>query len=230
MPVATPNIAKTEIAIVELTNAFRRENKLAPVKPDATLAKAARAFADYLAHTDTFSHTADGRRPVDRIKAAGYAYCDFAENLALNLDSEGFETRKLAGEVVEGWKGSPGHRKNMLLPNVSEIGVAVARAESKDPKYVSVQLFGRPQSLSYSFKIRNLAGRTVQYEFLERKQEIAPQYTITHTSCAPGSISFQGAANASSASGANGRFEATGGSIYVLRADPGGAVKVEVTR
>ena len=81
-----------------------------------------------------------------------------AENLALNLDSRGFETKQLARDAVEGWKGSPGHRANMLRPHVTEIGVAVVRAPDRDPKFISVQLFGRPEALKVKFNIENQAG------------------------------------------------------------------------
>ena len=139
-----PDLPQTEMAIVELTNAFRKESRLGEVKPNAALSAAARAFAAYLAKTGKFAHEADGRQPAQRAEAAGYRYCLVAENLAMNLDSRGFETRALASAAVEGWKNSPGHRANMLQRGATEIGVAIARAPDKDPKFISVQLFGRP--------------------------------------------------------------------------------------
>src|SRR6185436_2512078 len=114
-----PDLPQTEIAIVEMTNAFRKENRLGALKPNAALAAAARAFAEYLAKTGKFAHEADGREPAQRAEAQGYRYCFVAENLALNLDSRGFETTKLARDVVEGWKASPGHRANLLAPQVT---------------------------------------------------------------------------------------------------------------
>src|ERR1051325_11059326 len=104
-----PDLPQTEIAIVEMTNAFRKDNKLGALKPNPALTAAARAFADYLGKSGKFGHEADGRRPAERVVAQGYRYCTVAENLALNLDSLGFETRQLARDAVEGWKGSPGH-------------------------------------------------------------------------------------------------------------------------
>src|SRR5262245_21032002 len=116
------------MAIVEMTNAFRKENKLSDVKPNAALTAAARAFAEYLARTGKFAHEADGREPAQRATAQCYRYCLVAENLALNLDSRGFQTRQLAGHVLNGWKESPGHRANLLQAAATEIGVAVVRA------------------------------------------------------------------------------------------------------
>ena len=91
-----PDLPQTEIAIVEMTNAFRKESRLGEVKPNAALTAAARAFAEYLAKTGKFAHEADGRQPAQRAEASGYRYCLVAENLAMNLDSRGFETRALA--------------------------------------------------------------------------------------------------------------------------------------
>src|SRR5215831_7713464 len=69
-----PDLPRTEIAIVEMTNTFRRESKLAEVKPNADLTAAARAFAQYLAKTGSFAHEADGRGPGERAIASGYRY------------------------------------------------------------------------------------------------------------------------------------------------------------
>ena len=86
-----PDLPQTEIAIVEMTNAFRKASTLQEVKPNAVLAAAARAFAEYLARTGKFAHEADGREPQERTQAQGYRHCLVAENLAWNLDSRGFE-------------------------------------------------------------------------------------------------------------------------------------------
>ena len=157
-----PDLPQTEIAILEMTNAFRKESKLGEVKPDG-LGSGCETFAEYLAKTGKFAHEADGRQPAQRAEASGYRYCLISENLAMNLDSRGFEARALAREAVEGWKNSPGHRANMLQPTVTEIGVAVARAPDRDPKFISVQLFGRPESLKVEFRIENQAGTAVRY-------------------------------------------------------------------
>jgi hypothetical protein len=196
------------------------------VKPNAELTKAARAYAEFLAKSQRFSHTADGRRPADRTKAAGYAACQVAENLASNLDSRGFESRQLAREAMEGWKSSPGHRKNMLLPHATEIGVAVAKAK-REQKYLSVQVFGRPQALSYKFKINNEATETVHYAFGGSPHEIRPRTLVTHTSCLPGEIAFRPAGNALTGKTLNARYRARDGDVYVLRSS-GSGIKIEV--
>lgn len=186
----TPDLPATEAAIVELTNAFRASQGRAAVRRNALLDKIARSFAAYLARTDTFSHTADGRKPAQRATRAGYRYCQFAENLALNLDSRGFRTRQLAREAVTGWKNSPGHRRNMLAPHATEIGVGIAKARGK-PKYLSVQVFGRPYALRYTFTVRNEAGTTVSYRLGRNGSQIPARAQVTHTTCQPHTISFR---------------------------------------
>jgi Cysteine-rich secretory protein family len=226
MAVLTPDIAKTELAIIELTNEFRSQQRLAPVKPNPALTAAARAFAKFLAASDMFSHTADGRQPADRVKAAGYRYCRTAENLALNLDSRGFEAAQLARDAVEGWKHSPGHRKNLEAPHVTEIGVGIAKSKTEE-KYLSVQLFGRPASLQYTFKIMNEAGVAVSYSHNGKTQTVGPRIIVTHTACDPGEISFE-RASTQPARNLGVRFPTRNGDTFTLIAAPGSGVRVEV--
>jgi hypothetical protein len=219
-----PDLPQTEIAIVEMTNAFRRDSKLAEVKPNAALTAAARAFAEYLAKTDKFAHEADGRGPGERAVASGYRYCQVAENLAMNLDSRGFETRALARAVVEGWKGSPPHRANLLKPSATEIGVGLARVPGSDPKFISVQLFGRPQSLKVEFRIENQAGSPVRYVLGEEAHTLPPRAIVTHTSCDANRLTFENAGLALQ------RFEPRNGDRFVARSRASGVITIEPER
>jgi hypothetical protein len=219
-----PDLPQTEMAILEMTNAFRRESKLGEVKTNPALTAAARAFAEYLARTGKFAHEADGRQPAQRAEASGYRYCLVAENLAMNLDSRGFEAGALAGAAVEGWKNSPGHRANMLQPTVTEIGVAIARAPDRDPKFISVQLFGRPESLKVEFRIENQAGAEVRYALGEETHTLPARAIVTHTSCDPEQLTFQKAAAAMQ------RFAPRSGDRFVVRSRAGAALVVDLER
>lgn len=228
MPAVLPEIPAVETAIVAMTNAFRAENKLGEVKPNPQLAQAARAYAAYLARTNAFSHTADGRQPAERVAATGYQYCQVAENLAMNLDSRGFETWALAAHAVEGWKNSPGHRRNMLTPHVTEIGVAVAQAPASAPKFISVQLFGRPRSLSYEFAVRNEAAESVTYSFGGKTHQASPRMTITHSTCQPGEVAFERLGSFLFGKSVAARYQAQNGVVYRVAADNAGGIKVEI--
>jgi len=222
----TPDLPKTEMAIVEMTNAFRQENRLGTVQINATLTKAARDYAQFLAASELFSHEADGRRPADRARAAGYQFCEIAENLAAFVDSRGFETRDLARQMVEGWKNSPPHRKAMLAPGVTELGVAVVKAKGME-KYLSVQLFGRPASLQFTFEIENNTNATIRYTFESEKLEIKPRFTVRHTACSPGEITFD-LSSGVFARAVGARYETRDGRIFKLVTDVDGKVRIEL--
>ena len=221
---ALPDLPQTEIAIVEMTNAFRKDNELGAVKPNAALTAAARAFARYLGETGRFGHEADGRQPAERARAHGYRYCTVAENLALNLDSRGFETRELAGNAVDGWKRSEGHRANMLQPHVTEIGVGVVRAPDRHPKFISVQLFGRPESLKVEFSIVNRAGVAVGYALGGETATLPARTIVTHARCDPDTLTFEKDGTAARP------HVPRNGDRFVVRAGTGGAVAVDVER
>jgi len=145
-PAQRVDLSGAEKLIVDATNAFRREEGLGAVKSDSALAHAARDFAEFMAHTGRYGHTADGRNPGDRATGNGYGYCLVAENIAYQYNSAGFRTAELARGFVDGWKRSPGHRKNMLDPAATDTAVAVARSATSG-YYYAVQMFGRPKSL-----------------------------------------------------------------------------------
>ena len=220
MPIAL-DIPATEAAIIAETNTFRRQHDLNALKQNKQLAAAARAYAKTLAKRSELTHTANGTTPPSRARAAGYALCEIAENLASIYDSSGFSASGYARRAVDGWKNSPGHRKNMLLANVTETGVGVAKTADNDPRYYAVQLLGRPEALKLSFRVVNRSSATVAYTFGGRNQSVSPRQVITHTSCAGGNLAFELGSNVA-------RYEASDGRVYTLKAAAGGGVQLEV--
>lgn len=140
----TADTLRVEKLLLEDGNEFRGENRRKALAPDPRLDAAARKFADYMARTGHYGHQADGRTPGERLRAEGYRWCRVAENIAYAFDSHGFHSPDLAYKFIEGWKASPGHRRNLLDPEVTAIGVAVAR--DRRNYYYAVQLFARPCS------------------------------------------------------------------------------------
>ena len=226
MTALLPDIPATEIQIVEMTNRVRAEQKLGAVRPNAELSAAARAYAAFLVKSGVFSHTADGHEAGERITAAGYKWCQVGENLALAQSSNGFAKDDLATKAVEGWLNSPGHRQNLLQPHMTEIGVGIARAPGKDPKYITVQLFGRPQSLTYEFQVSNSSKETVTYTFGGETHEVGPSFAVTHEACAPSALSFETAGEKKLGA----KFEAAGGVVYTLKPDAKAGVTVELAQ
>ena len=114
-PMPTPNAAFIK-EVLKLTNAFRAQNGVAPLKLNDELNAAAQGHSQDMALQDFFSHTGkDGSQPWDRAKEIGYQARTMGENIAAG--------QRTAEAVVEGWKNSSGHRRNMLNPNYTELGV-----------------------------------------------------------------------------------------------------------
>ena len=221
MPAILPDITATEALVIDYTNKIRQREKLGAVHQDKALAIAARAFAQYLAKTKTFSHTADGRQPAMRASAAGYKYCRIGENLALSKSAVGFEAKALATGTIEGWLKSPEHRANLLAPYVTDIGVAVTRVADKEPKYVVVQMVGRPQALSTEFKIANRTSEKVRYSLSDTVHTIDPGMSRTgiKSSDAPALLSAGSVA-------ISGQYAAENGKVYMV-SQKAGAVTIE---
>ena len=158
----TPDLAEVEKLVVTYTNEFRQQQGRRPLAVNDKLSKAARYYAGYLARTDRFSHTADGKQPSERATQHGYAWSAVAENIGWAYNSDGFTTQELARELFEGWKNSPGHRRNLLGPAVTEIGVAVAYGKWSG-RYYGVQELGRPKSMAVSFRAPTRSDVEVRY-------------------------------------------------------------------
>ncbi len=219
-PADMPNPAEVQQEIVTLTNQFRTQQGRPEVKGNAQLAETANAFAQFMAHTDKYGHTADGKQPWDRAAEHGYDYCLIEENIAELSSSEKFTARQLAEEFVHGWEQSPGHRKNMLNPDVTETGVGVARS-SQSGKVYAVQMFGRPRSAAVSVSIANETNAPVEFTLNGNKQTLRPEYTVTYRQCRPPEIRFhlKGAPETP--------FRPKSSARYVIREKESGAFSVE---
>lgn len=181
-PLREPQLAEASRLVVARTNELRRERRLAAVQPNAALARAAQQFAAYMAGSDRYGHEADGRAPAQRAQALGYDYCLVTENIAFQYSSAGFATDDLARRFVDGWIDSPGHRDNMLDPQATDTGVAVARS-ARSGRYYAVQMFGRPRSLHIVFSLANRSGTTLRYAFGGETITLPPRVTQTHEVC-----------------------------------------------
>lgn len=107
----------------DLVNAYRKQKGLRPLRLQPALTEAARAHSRDLARWDRISHFgSDGSNPWDRVKRAGYNARLTAENVGTG--------QVTIEEVVKGWQASPGHNKNLLLPEAEHMGIALAH----DPK------------------------------------------------------------------------------------------------
>ena len=107
-----------EQAFVTLINNFRAQNGLGALSLNTQLNNAADWMSVDMGANNYFSHTDSlGRDPFQRMADFGYNYNTWkGENLVA-----GAETAQAAFDL---WKGSAGHKANMLNPNFTVMGIA----------------------------------------------------------------------------------------------------------
>lgn len=101
-----------------------------PLTLEPRLTAAAQAHSVDM-HTNGFmSHTgSDGSGPSDRVEREGYDWRRLSENVAWGYGS--------AASVMGGWLGSAGHCRNIMDPNVTELGLGLSGSSW-------TQVFARP--------------------------------------------------------------------------------------
>lgn len=96
---------------------------------NAKLCQAALAHSKDMAIQNYFDHQSlDGRSPGDRIKAAGYQWNTYGENIYASHNAD-------PAAIHAGWVKSSGHCKNIMNPSVDEIGVAMVKSKAGVSKY-----------------------------------------------------------------------------------------------
>jgi len=107
-------------------NKERTSRGIAPLKDNPQLDQAALTKSADMISRKYFEHYAYGLTPWDFIKRQNYDYLYAGENLAMDFDtSEG---------MVSAWMNSETHRKNILNPDFTDMGVGVVRGEYTDSK------------------------------------------------------------------------------------------------
>jgi uncharacterized protein YkwD len=113
----TATLAKAEDA-ASIISQYRRAHGLPAVRTDAQLTAVAERQAQAMAKSGVMDHNVAGafgsRIAAVRVGAAG-------ENLA--------EGTKTWAETIQRWETSAGHNANLLLPDATHVGVAVAYSD-----------------------------------------------------------------------------------------------------
>lgn len=121
------NLRDVRVATLCLLNAERAARKLAPLRSNARLVKAALDHARDMVARKFFAHDAPpARRSTfdQRIRATGYMRSSRSWAIGENL-AWGTGTLSTPAAIVEAWMASPSHRANILAPRYRETGIAV---------------------------------------------------------------------------------------------------------
>lgn len=113
---ATSTISAYEQKVADLTNQERAKAGLKALQVDTNLSKMAHEKSRDMSVNNYFSHTSPTYgSPFDMMKKFGITYNYAGENIAMG--------QRTPEEVVKAWMNSEGHRKNILSPNFTHIGV-----------------------------------------------------------------------------------------------------------
>jgi hypothetical protein len=116
---AGPRPAAAE-QLFALANQSRAQAGADSLKWDRALAEAAMRHCQRMAQEGPISHRYGGEADLtERAAAAGAHFGLIEENIAAG---------DYASQIHQGWLNSPGHRRNLLNPEVDRVGIAVIEA------------------------------------------------------------------------------------------------------
>jgi uncharacterized protein YkwD len=112
-------------------------NAARPVRWNDSLAQSSQSHSEDMARNNYFSHNSrDGSEPWQRVERAGYRFSSTGENIAAGQRS--------AEEAVAGWIKSPGHCANLMNPEFTDMGAALAVNRRSEMGLYWTQEFGTP--------------------------------------------------------------------------------------
>ncbi len=128
-----------EARLLDLLNAERKARRLAPLSWEPTLARLARDHAADMARAGKASHhsTGDGADFAARLRRTDLAVRALAENVAVDRDVAAAHRSLMA---------SPGHRDNILNPDLTAVGIGIVAGREAPSVYVAED-FAAPLSI-----------------------------------------------------------------------------------
>jgi uncharacterized protein YkwD len=134
---STPGSEVDSAAAASMISGYRQNNGRGPLTIDPVLTQIAKAHATEMAHKTKVGHDVGSGNLDVRARKAGYAYARIAENVA-----GGYQT---LAEAFSGWRDSPDHKKNMLMPQATRMGIAVAQAPGYKYKVFWAMVVAEPE-------------------------------------------------------------------------------------
>jgi hypothetical protein len=112
-------ISENERALFDAANSERARRSLPALHWDESLAAAARKHANRMAFYNVLEHQLSGEPDLKaRLTEAGARFSMIAENIAVASSPQ---------TIHSGWMNSPGHRGNILNPDLTAVGIAAVR-------------------------------------------------------------------------------------------------------
>ncbi|MCG7587902.1 CAP domain-containing protein [Photobacterium sp. OFAV2-7] len=138
------DFADQMLAAVNAARAQARDcgGQMMPAVPaltwDYSLEQAAFVHSSNMANYNFFSHTGlNGDQPSDRVSDQGYSWSTVGENIAAG--------QKDLASVMDSWLNSPGHCKNIMSANYTQMGASSVTNSSAQYSIYWTQVFARPR-------------------------------------------------------------------------------------
>jgi uncharacterized YkwD family protein len=129
----TKDASQFEQKVVDLVNQEREKQGLKPLTLNKKLSDVARTKSKDMMDKGYFDHNSPTYgSPFDMMKQFGIEYTTAGENIAKGQQSP--------EDVMNAWMNSDGHRKNILNPDFTEIGVGYVKG---DTTYWTQQFIGK---------------------------------------------------------------------------------------
>lgn len=129
----TKDASQFEQKVVDLVNQEREKQGLKPLTLNKELSDVARTKSKDMMDKGYFDHNSPTYgSPFDMMKQFGIEYTTAGENIAKGQQSP--------EDVMNAWMNSDGHRKNILNPDFTEIGVGYVKG---DTTYWTQQFIGK---------------------------------------------------------------------------------------
>ncbi|PZD75294.1 hypothetical protein C1752_00401 [Acaryochloris thomasi RCC1774] len=152
----TPNLSPQSVEMLQVEaeiwhriNQHRQRHGLSPLRVNEQLTQAARAYSKQMADYNFYSHTGvRGDTPRQRVEAQGVSAQLVGENL--------FQFPQRGNPVtvaVQGWMGSAGHRRNILMSQMAETGIGIWK---QNGTYYVTQLLVQPRATTVTTPDRPL--------------------------------------------------------------------------
>lgn len=123
-------LTSQEQEMLRLVNEARSQNGQPPLTADIELTKVARVKSQDMIDNNYFSHNSPTYgSPFDMMKQFGIKYVKAGENIAGNQDVQ---------KAHDALMNSPGHRKNILSPDYTHIGIGIKSGGTYDNMFTQM--------------------------------------------------------------------------------------------
>ena len=179
------HLEEVEQLLFDHVNAERVREGLNPLLREPILVEIARSHTLDMLEREFFDHeNPDGQGPAARVGRLHRTLVgEVSENVWTEIRSEAIDPAAMAKNIMEGLMNSPGHRRNILTPALTHLGLGVYSSSGlavMTTEFMVTQLFGAvrsyleeplPESLLLNqvvrFRLRDLASDRTDAEYYD---------------------------------------------------------------